>query len=548
MTPAAGGPWAASAAGITSLQRAVDPVQQIRIDEILRSPFNRDRAAERKTEQWKEFVDSVRTHGILQPLLARPLPSALDAGRKPGTPAYELVIGEGRWLAADEAGHKTVPVSVKQLTDREVIEVQTIENEKRKDLSPIEQAEKYSQLLNQYKKDGLVAEKAIAQLCKQLSKGKSTVYEALRLLNLPAEAKAAVKSGALPISHAGLLLKLEKFPDAQRQVTAEILKPDRHSQTEGENKVLAYRVTKQRIAEVEAEGERRQEWDRRIKKHKDFLFEEQCHKVMPYDNDYVQESSGFVGKGSWSARYQGYFGPMMKGKKVPKVKTFLAHSRNFSSIVEVWPEKEALAAIAKSGRKVVSNRTGSGVSAAEEARHKAKEAVKRKKAGERRALVGAIVEAAKTATVKVTDFLPFVLTAMHQRALSDSIREMFNRRKLDRKNYKSNGYSSPHTVWFKRELAAANTAGAQLALIVDLAISMDLSAWGGPGGDQVLGQAARLVHVNPKKVLVTAEKAKKEKKVQASGKKSGLSAAGRKKLGALMKARWSARQKKGKKK
>ena len=220
--------------GTNGAAPAAQLVQEVPLGEIIRSPFNRD--VDTKAPEFAELVDSIRIHGVIQPGLARPLPSALDPARKAGAPRLELVIGEHRWLGSQAAKRATMPLIVRQLTDLEVVELQTIENDKRKDLSPIEEAEKYQQLLEQYEKAGANKEAAIAQLCQKLSKGKSTVYEALRLLKLPAPVKAAVTSGKLPASHAGLIAKL---PEASQAEVAILIAPPKGTSVRDLGKMAA---------------------------------------------------------------------------------------------------------------------------------------------------------------------------------------------------------------------------------------------------------------------------------------------------------------------
>lgn len=240
-------------------------IQQIPLAEIMRSPFNRDRSVEAKTEEWKEFVGSIRTHGVIQPIVVRPLPSVWDfptnaAGLILGScrtgksetpqlnPRYELVVGEGRWLASSEAGLITVPAIVRVLSDREAIELQTIENDKRKDLDPIQKAAKYRQLLEEYRKEPLWAEQAMERLCQKLNKKASTVYEALRLLELPSDIQQAVQSGDLPPAHAGLLSKV-KDPATREYLLEESCGPEGMSYRE-----LAAAIVPKKKARTSARG------------------------------------------------------------------------------------------------------------------------------------------------------------------------------------------------------------------------------------------------------------------------------------------------------
>ena len=138
-----------------------------------------------------ELAESIRTHGLLQPILARP--------RGDG---FEIVAGERRWRAAKLAGLSEAPVTVRVLDDRQTIEAAVIENLQREDLTPLEEARAYQQLaafgLNQ---------DAVA---KAVGKGRSTVANALRLLTLSAGAQAALDDGRLTPGHARAILALPK--------------------------------------------------------------------------------------------------------------------------------------------------------------------------------------------------------------------------------------------------------------------------------------------------------------------------------------------------
>lgn len=537
-------------------------VQDVALGEIVRSPFNRD--VDTKSAEFQELVDSIRQHGVIQPGVARPLPAALDMSPQPTTGQrmktvnrYELVIGEHRWLGSREAKRLTMPLIVRRMTDLEAIELQAIENDKRKDLSPIEEAEKYQQLIEQYEKAGAKKEAAIAQLCEKLSKGKSTVYEALRLLKLPAEAKAAVKSGKLPPSHAGLLLKLEDFPNDQKEVGAYILKPAKNDEIE--DGVLSFRSTRVVVAARLKSAENRKKWGARVeadfKKGIKFLDEETCKKVMPHGNDYVDSyRSGFVEADDYCDDYDSEYGKLWGKFEPPKL---LVHNADYSSIKYVYKKSEALASIKANGKKPPERDDGSRRAAAA----KAAAAKTRKESGQRRAIISAVVKRAAGGNGRWTlELFKFIAAAMKQRVLSDTVREMFNRRGLKRDDYKDKSYHSPPSVWLNKEIAAIKNAPQAVGLIVDMAIAMDLSNWsGGQGsGGKLLDQACQIFGVDKKAVVVEEIPQKAAKgKVQTPGtaaakapavkkvrkKSRGLAPATRKKLSAAMKERWANRQK-----
>lgn len=141
-----------------------------------------------KPEELAELTDSVRQHGVLQPLLVR----------KKGT-GYEIVAGERRYQAAKAAGLTEVPVIVRDISDEDVFELALIENLQRSDLTPLEEARGYRQLLDE---KGLTQE----ELAKVLSKSRSTITNTLRLLDLPAEVQELVEDGRLTAGHARAIL------------------------------------------------------------------------------------------------------------------------------------------------------------------------------------------------------------------------------------------------------------------------------------------------------------------------------------------------------
>jgi ParB family chromosome partitioning protein len=154
-----------------------------------------------------ELADSIREHGVIQPLVVR----ARSAGEGGG---FTLVAGERRWRAAQKAGLKEVPVVVKDATSTEAFEMALVENLQRRDLNPIEEAEAFRQLTEHH---GYTAE----HLAKRIGKDRTTIANTLRLLKLPTAAKVMVADGRLQMGHARALLGLEKeqaIVDAAEQV------------------------------------------------------------------------------------------------------------------------------------------------------------------------------------------------------------------------------------------------------------------------------------------------------------------------------------------
>lgn len=139
-----------------------------------------------------ELAASISQHGVLQPLLVRPLPN----GR------YSLVAGERRWRASRMAGLTEVPVVIREMTEQEAAELALIENLQREDLNPMEEAIGYRTLMDSY---GMTQEEA----AQAVNKSRPAVANALRLLNLPDELAAMVHSGILSAGHARTLLSFE---------------------------------------------------------------------------------------------------------------------------------------------------------------------------------------------------------------------------------------------------------------------------------------------------------------------------------------------------
>lgn len=146
------------------------------------------------TGELQILADSIREHGILQPLLVR------ESEYEPGK--YEIVAGERRYRAAGMAGLDEVPVYIMTGDDLEVAKVSLIENVQRKDLNPVEEALAYRMLIERF---DLTQE----QVAAQAGKNRSTITNMLRMLDLPAEAIDMVRDGRLSTGHAKALLGLE---------------------------------------------------------------------------------------------------------------------------------------------------------------------------------------------------------------------------------------------------------------------------------------------------------------------------------------------------
>ena len=136
-----------------------------------------------------ELADSIRIHGVIQPLTVRRLSSGY----------YQIIAGERRWRAAKQAGLDEIPAVIIEADDRKVMELGLIENLQREDLNPAEEARGYQTLMTDY---GLTQE----QVAQRMGKSRPAVTNALRLLNLPEDLMALVEDGSLSAGHARALL------------------------------------------------------------------------------------------------------------------------------------------------------------------------------------------------------------------------------------------------------------------------------------------------------------------------------------------------------
>ncbi len=149
-------------------------------------------------ESLDELAASIKEKGIIQPLLARPVPGAPDA--------YEIVAGERRWRAAQRAGLHEVPIISIDADDRQALELAIIENVQRADLDPLEEAAGYERLGDEF----LYTQ---ADLAKVIGKSRSHVSNCLRLLKLPERTKSLLREGKITAGHARVLLTSSE-PDA----------------------------------------------------------------------------------------------------------------------------------------------------------------------------------------------------------------------------------------------------------------------------------------------------------------------------------------------
>ena len=149
------------------------------------------------------LTESIRAKGVMQPLLVRRLPDADEQ--------YEIVAGERRWRAAQLAGCHELPVVVYALSDREALELALLENVQRQDLTPLEEADGYRRLIDEF---GHTQE----ELARTLGKSRSHIANLIRLLGLPAPLRAMLEAGQLSAGHARALLGARDPAPLARQV------------------------------------------------------------------------------------------------------------------------------------------------------------------------------------------------------------------------------------------------------------------------------------------------------------------------------------------
>jgi ParB family chromosome partitioning protein len=169
-------------------------VRQVRVDQVRANPYQPRR--EFDEEKLAELTESVKEHGILQPILVRRL----------GVDRYELIAGERRFRAAQGASLSAVPAIVRDLDDRQMLEVALIENVQREDISALDAAAAYQRLAEEF---GLTQE----EIAQRVGKARTTVANTLRLLSLPEPVLEGLQAGRITEGHARALLQVA--PEAQ---------------------------------------------------------------------------------------------------------------------------------------------------------------------------------------------------------------------------------------------------------------------------------------------------------------------------------------------
>lgn len=163
--------------------------QTLRVSEI--EPNREQPRKNFDDESISALADSIKQHGILQPLLVRPYRSS-----------YQIVAGERRWRAARMLGLSEVPVQIRELSDAETMQIALIENLQRENLNPIEEAKGYSELIESY-------DMTQEEVAKTVGRSRSAVSNSMRLLSLPDEILEMLENGDISVGHGKALLSFE---------------------------------------------------------------------------------------------------------------------------------------------------------------------------------------------------------------------------------------------------------------------------------------------------------------------------------------------------
>lgn len=182
-------------------------------------------------EALQELADSIREHGLIQPLVVTRREGGDD---DPLRPTYQLIAGERRWQACQLAEMEQVPVIVKEATEQQMLELALVENIQRADLNPLEEALAYRHLVDDF---DLTQE----QVAQRVGRSRVSVTNALRLLGLPAQIQSLLANGQLSAGHARALLALAKLTDQLAMAKAVI------------DKGLSVRQTEEAVRRLSAE-------------------------------------------------------------------------------------------------------------------------------------------------------------------------------------------------------------------------------------------------------------------------------------------------------
>ena len=193
----------ADSGGVGAVYREIDPSA---IDPNPRQPrqvFDEEALA--------ELVHSIREFGLMQPIVVRAVPAT-----PPGAARYQLVMGERRWRAAQQAGLATIPAIVRETADDSMLRDALLENIHRVQLNPLEEAAAYQQLLEEF-------EVTHDELAARIGRSRPLITNMIRLLRLPIAVQRRVAAGVLSAGHARALLALEGGPEQQEELAARIV-------------------------------------------------------------------------------------------------------------------------------------------------------------------------------------------------------------------------------------------------------------------------------------------------------------------------------------
>ena len=193
----------AAVADVGAVYREIDPAT---IDPNPRQPrqvFDEEALA--------ELVHSIREFGLMQPIVVRAVP-----GTSPAAPRYQLVMGERRWRAAQQAGLATIPAIVRETADDSMLRDALLENIHRAQLNPLEEAAAYQQLLDEF---GVTHD----ELAARIGRSRPVITNMIRLLRLPIAVQRRVAAGVLSAGHARALLALEGGQEQQEELAARIV-------------------------------------------------------------------------------------------------------------------------------------------------------------------------------------------------------------------------------------------------------------------------------------------------------------------------------------
>jgi ParB family chromosome partitioning protein len=196
-----GGPSPAEVNPAGAVYREIDPAAIEPNPKQPRQVFDEEALA--------ELVHSIREFGLMQPIVVRALPGT-------STPSYQLVMGERRWRAAQQAGLETIPAIVRETADESMLRDALLENIHRAQLNPLEEAAAYQQLLDEF---------AVThdELAARIGRSRPLITNMIRLLKLPIAVQRRVAAGVLSAGHARALLSLEGGPERQEELAARIV-------------------------------------------------------------------------------------------------------------------------------------------------------------------------------------------------------------------------------------------------------------------------------------------------------------------------------------